>query len=208
MVMQVVRRQRRKEARPAEIIEAGMREFAEHGFARTKLDDVAKRAGIAKGTIYRYFESKEALFEAALKSHAGPLFDDIERVIEAFPGSSASLIRTVIPQIYRELFASDLHILMRIIIAESSRFPAIAEFYHRESIQRGQKLLGLIIRRGIASGEFRDGPVAELPMIVVAPALMAAVWKMTFDAIQPIPMETFTAAHIDLILNGLLVPAK
>lgn len=203
-----VRRQRRKDARPAEIIEAGMQEFAEHGFALTKLDDVATRAGIAKATIYRYFESKEALFEATIKSHTGPVFDDVERIIESFPGSSATLIKTVIPQIYRELFSSELHILMRIIIAESSRFPAIAEFYHRESIARGQKLLGLIIQRGIARGEFRDGPVAQLPMIIVAPAIMAAVWKMTFEPIQPIAPEMFLAAHIDLVLNGLLAPSE
>jgi AcrR family transcriptional regulator len=199
-----VRRQRRKDARPAEIIEAGMQEFAEHGFSQTKLDDVATRAGIAKGTIYRYFESKEALFEAAIKSRAGPVFDDVERVIELFPGSSESLIKTVIPQMYRELFSSDRHILMRIMIAESGRFPAIAEFYHRETIARGQKVLELIIQRGIARGEFRDGPIAQLPMIIVAPAIMAAVWKMTFDTVQPIAPETFLAAHMDLVLNGLL----
>lgn len=197
------RRQRRKDARPAEIIEAGMQEFAEHGFALTKLENVATRAGIAKGTIYRYFESKEALFEAAIKRHAGPVFDDIERVVEMFPGTAESLLRAVIMQIYKELFSSNIHILMRIIIAESGRFPAIAEFYHRESITRGQKLLGLIIQRGIDSGEFHKGAIAQLPMIIVSPAIMAAVWKMTFDKVQPIPNEAFLAAHLELVLGGL-----
>ncbi len=197
-------RQRRKDARPGEIIAAGLQEFAENGFAMTKLEDVAARAGIAKGTIYRYFDSKEALFEAAVKSQVSPVFEGIESALALFPGSSEDLIRQIVPVVYNLMFSSDIHVLVRIIIAESGRFPAIAEFYHRETVSRGQRILRLIVERGVARGEFREGPVMDLPMVIMAPLLMSAIWKMTFSAIQPIPPETFMKAHLDLVLNGLL----
>jgi AcrR family transcriptional regulator len=200
-------RRRRKEARPAEIILAGLDEFAEKGFAATRLEDVAARAGVVKGTIYRYFDSKDALFEAALKSRIGPVFDDIEPIIDAFPGSTPDLLRLVIQQVYREMFGPELQVLIRIILTEGSRFPAIAEFYHRESISKGRRLIAKLVRRGVERGEFRDGPASNLPVVIVAPALMAMIWKMTFDAFDPIGVEAFMAAHVDLVLNGLCKPA-
>ncbi len=196
-------RRRRKEARPGEIIDAGMLEFAEHGFAATRLEDVAQRAGIAKGTIYRYFASKEALFEAAIRSRITPMFDQIEGLADAYPGSMTDLLKMVFPKIYRELIQSDLHVLIRIIITEGSRFPAICELYHRESIAKGRSILTKIVERGVKRGEFRRGPATDLPIIIVAPAIMAAVWKMTFEPFDPIPVERFFAAHVDLVLNGI-----
>jgi len=196
-------RQRRKDARPTEIIDAGLLEFAERGFAATRLEDVATRAGIVKGTIYRYFESKEALFEAALKSRIAPIFLDIVPMVEAFPGSTADLIRHLVQQFYRELFGSDVRILVRIIITEGSRFPAISELYYNESIAKGRSLLQAIVKRGVARGEIRPGPAAELPEVMMAPVIMALIWQMTFARFDPISVDQFMAAHIDLILHGL-----
>ena len=198
-------RRRRKEARPGEIIEAGLAEFAARGFAAAKLDDVARRAGIAKGTIYRYFPSKEALFEAAVLSLEAPLAGEVERMIDAFPGPAADLLRLVIGEMYARLFQPELQTLMQIIISEGGRHPAIAAFYHRQMIAMGQRLLGRIVARGIASGEFRDGAVAKMPMIVIAPAMMATIWKMTFDTFEPLDMKNFAAAHLELVLDGLRV---
>jgi AcrR family transcriptional regulator len=197
-------RQRRKEARPAEIIEAGLVEFAGKGFAGTRLEDVAARAGIAKGTIYRYFESKEALFEAALLSRVTPVLDGVDGLIEAFPGSSADLLRLAITRIHTEIVASDVRVLMRIIIAEGGRFPAISEAYYRGSIAKGRALLGRIVARGVARGEFRAGAASDLPMVAMAPALMAAIWGMTFQPFDPVPAERFLEAHLDLVLHGLI----
>jgi AcrR family transcriptional regulator len=196
-------RKRRKEERPAEIIAAGLLEFAEKGFAGTRLDDVAARAGIVKGTIYRYFTDKDALFEAALHSRISPVFDDIERGLDAFPGSAEQLLKSIIPQIYREMFKGDLQILMRIIITEGGRHPHIAGVYYTQSIAKGRRLMEAIIRRGIARGEFRDSPATRLPMILVAPAIMAMVWKMTFDHFDPIAVDVFLEAHLDLVLSGI-----
>lgn len=201
-------RRRRKEARPAEIIEAGLAEFAEKGFAAARLEDVAGRAGVAKGTIYRYFPSKEALFEAALLSRTGPVLDGLDGMIDAFPGSSAELLRTLLTRVYGQLVASDLHILMRMIIAEGPRFPAIAEAYHRSIIAKGRAILGRVVARGVTRGEFREGAAADLPIVAVAPALMAAIWRSTFERFDPIPPDRFLAAHLDLVLNGLLRPSE
>jgi AcrR family transcriptional regulator len=197
-------RRRRKEARPSEIIEAGLLEFADKGFAGTRLEDVAARAGIAKGTIYRYFASKEALFEAALLSRVTPVLEGVDGLIDAFPGLSTDLLRLALTRIHTELVASDVRVLMRIIIAEGARFPAISEAYYRGSIAKGRALLSRIVARGVARGEFRPGAAADLPMVAVAPALMAAIWRMTFEPFDPVPPERFLEAHIDLVLHGLM----
>ena len=196
-------RQRRKDARPGEIIAAGLLEFAEHGFAATRLEDVARRAGIVKGTIYRYFSSKEALFEAALTSRIGPLFDDFGPLVRDFPGPTRDLLRLVVETLYRELFGTDLRILVRIIITEGSRFPAIAELYYQASVAKGRILIRTIVARGIERGEFREGPATRQPEVLVAPAIMAMIWQTTFDRFDPIGVDRFAAAHLDLVLNGL-----
>ncbi|WP_417770359.1 TetR/AcrR family transcriptional regulator [Stappia sp.] len=198
------RRRRRKEARPGEIIDAGLAEFAENGFAATRLEDVAKRAGIAKGTIYRYFASKEDLFEAALSARLTPFFDDVSGMVDSFPGSSENLVRAALPRIYKALFEDGLHVLMRIIITEGGRFPAIAELYHRRVISRGQAVLAALVRRGVERGEFRRSALTDLPIVIVAPAVMTIVWKMTFDRFDPVETERFLAAHVDMVLGGLL----
>ncbi len=199
-------RRRRKEARPAELIEAGLQEFAHHGFAATRLEDVARRAGVAKGTIYLYFSDKEALFLAAVQSRVTPVFDRIAGFVDAFPGTTRDLLTLIFETIHRQLVGSDLGVLVRIIIAEGPRFPALTEHYYREIIAKGRGLLERIVERGIARGEVREGAAARLPIIVFAPALMAAIWRVTFDRHAPIAAEDFLAAHLDLVFNGLLKP--
>src|SRR5829696_939623 len=102
---------RRKEARPVELIEAGLQEFATHGFAAARLDDVARRAGVVKGTIYRYFPDKEALFLAAVRSRITPVFDEISGFVDAFPGSTRDLLTLILETIHRQLVNSDLRVL-------------------------------------------------------------------------------------------------
>ena len=197
---------RRKEARPAELIEAGLHEFALHGFAATRLEDVARRAGVVKGTIYRYFSDKEALFLAAVRSRIMPMFDEMTAFVEGFPGTTRELLQLIIETIHRQLVNSDLRVLIRIIIAEGERFPALTEFYYRETISKGRALLERIVARGIERGEVREGATADLPLVIMAPAIMAAIWRMTFERHAPISSDAFRAAHIDLVLNGLLKP--
>lgn len=199
-----VPRKRRKAARPAEIVEAGFAEFAERGFAAARMEDVARRAGVVKGTLYRYFSDKEALFFAALKSRALPVLDEIEKQVEAFDGSTRDLLTLMLRAVYERLVATDLKVLLRIIIAEGGNFPPLAEHYHREMISKGERVLRGVLERGVARGEVRPGPIVDLPVVVMGPAVMAAVWKITFDKQQPIDPEQFLRAHLALLDGGLL----
>lgn len=196
-------RRRRKEARPGEIVEAGLREFAANGFAATRLEDVAARAGVVKGTIYRYFDNKQALFEAAIKSRIGVALDGIENLIDDFPGPTEELLKLVMMEMHKRCADPDVQTIMGIILSEGRRFPSIIEYYHENMLSKGMTLLGRILRRGVERGEFRDGAAAGFPMAVAAPAVVAAIWRLLYDRLEPIPPERFLEAHLDLITNGL-----
>lgn len=198
------KRQRRKDARPAEIVEAGLAEFAEKGFAGARLADVAARAGVVKGTIYRYFDNKEALFQAAVTSRVISTLDNVEELVENYPGPTDELLKLVLKVIYEKIVASDARILLRIIIAEGERFPEIPANYYRGSISKGMALIDRIVQRGITRGEFLDGPMSKMPHIIMGPAIFAAVWKMTFEPVAPLDLDAFMEAHVDMALNGLL----
>ena len=185
----------RRGTREAEILEAGFQEFAEKGFDAARLDEVAARAGVAKGTLYLYCESKEALFEAAVRSRIQPIVGRVARLAEYYPGPTRFLLRMIAQ--------GDFRTIMRIMIAEGQRFPALTEFYHREFIGQMIKLLETIVAKGVKRGELRAGAATGLPMILIAPGLMAAIWQMTFQPYQPVELDRFYEAHIDLIMNGI-----
>jgi AcrR family transcriptional regulator len=197
-------RRRRKQARPSEIIDAGLQEFAEKGFAATRLEDVAHRAGIVKGTIYLYFPSKEALFVAALRARVAPVIDHVDGLAEGYQGSAEDLLRIVIRTIHERLVNTELRTLMRIMIAEGHRFPELTRFYYEEIIAKGRLLLERIIALGLTQGEFDRTAVARAPMVIMAPALMAAIWKLLFEPYHPVAPEDFAEAHTDLVFKGLL----
>lgn len=196
---------RRKQARPGEIIEAGLLEFSEKGYAAARLDDIAKRAGITKGTIYRYFDDKEALFLASVMSCASLSISHMDGMIDSFEGSTRELLTRLFQTVHKTLVHGDMFILLRIIILEGKNFPDLPKHFHREGISKGQLILKRIINRGIERGEVRQGAASKLPMVVMAPALMAAIWKMMFEAEQPVDAQSFYEAHADLVLDGLLV---
>ena len=196
-------RRRRKEARPAEILQAALQEFARNGLAATRLEDIARRAGIAKGTIYRYFDSKEELFIAVIRSRIVLSLDDFNQMITQFPGPTDALLRLVLTGIYREFVGTDIAALMRILISEGQRFPGLVDLYYDEVISIGVSMLSHIIQRGLERGEFRDSAAAREPRLIMAPAIMAALWRLTFNSQDPLSVDDFLNAHIDLVLHGL-----
>ena len=200
---QSVSRRRRKTARPGEIVAAAFAEFAEKGYASTRLIDVARRAGIAKGTIYLYFDTKEELFEAAVRAEVVSVLTEVESMIDAFEGASDILLQMFVTKAYRDLMDSHARILMRIIIGEGHLFPELRELYFNTVISRGMRVVDRIVERGIERGEFRDGPVREYPRLVMAPVLMASIWQMSFSEFSAIDVDRYMAAHLDLLLNGL-----
>lgn len=196
-------RRRRKEARPHEIIAAGLAEFAERGFAATRLEDVAVRAGIVKGTIYRYFDSKETLFEAALSSGIGSAFETLPEIVADYDGSTLDLVRLLVSRLYETLFTPEVELLARIIISEGYRFPAIATLYHRLLVGKGRDVLHRIIERGLARGELLQSPLSTTPEALIGPVVMAIVWNMIFARLDPIEPKQFLEAHLDLLEKAL-----
>ncbi|WP_029031247.1 TetR/AcrR family transcriptional regulator [Salinarimonas rosea] len=199
------KRRRRKDARPAEIVEAGFAEFAEKGFASARLEDVAARAGIAKPTIYLYFPSKEALFEAVVRSRIVSAMDGFDERAATFQGSSRDLIALILSGFYERLIGGGAVALFRIIVAEGPRHPGLLRFYREEALSRLMAVLGRVLERGVARGEIRPGPASREPRVVMAPALVAALWLDLFQADAPLDRDAYLAAHIDLVLDGLSV---
>lgn len=193
----------RKEDRPDEILEAAFAEFADTGFLATRLDDVAARAGVAKGTVYLYYDSKEALFQAAVRSRMLPVVAEIGTLSQQHEGPTVDLLRVVVRAMYGRLSDPTVRTLMRILIADGQRFPELIAFYHREVLSKLTGALRAIVVRGVARGEFRKGALTDLPEILVAPGLMAAIWQMTFAVEEKIPLERFMSAHLDLIERAL-----
>ena len=198
-------RRRRKAARPGEIVAAGLEHFAEHGYANTRLEDVARRAGIAKSTVYLYFENKEALFRATVAAHASSTFEDMDAAVDAWEGDTATLLASVLKRAYEGLVQSDNLALLRIIVAEGERFPEIRRAFHESEMTAGRCIIEAILARGIERGEFADGPAAEFPRLVVAPVITAAMWRMTFETLEPMDMPRWIEAHVTLLMDGLRV---
>lgn len=194
---------RRKTERPDEILSAALEEFSINGFAATKLKDVAKRAGICKGTIYLYFKSKEKLFEEVIKDRLVPNLEKMEDISEFSSGSAKDILREQLTTMYRELLSTDARYIPKLIIGEGSRFPQLTEFYYKEIISRLYNIIGAVIKRGVEAGEFRQSALKWELQAIMSPALSAAIWKTVFEQYEPLDLDAYLETHIELLLNGL-----
>jgi AcrR family transcriptional regulator len=196
---------RRKQARPEEIIEAALEVFADRGFAATKLEDVARRAGVTKGTIYLYFENKEALFKALVRGTIVPVIAKGEAVAQAFSGSARDLFERLVREYWRLVGETSLAGIPRLMIAEAGNFPELARFYYEEVVTRGHRLMAGVIERGIKAGEFRPVNVAVATKLAMAPLMHAVVARKAFSACMPegFDVASYLNTHIDLYLHGI-----
>jgi AcrR family transcriptional regulator len=201
------RRERRPEDRPQELVAAALDLFVEKGFAATRLDDVAARAGVSKGTLYLYFDSKEALFKAVIESAVIPAVAQGEQVVRDFQGSSADLLRQLVHGWWRLFGGTKLGGIPKLMVSEARNFPGVAQFYHEQVIQRGVRLFAGTVQRGIDSGEFRPVDVECAVGALLGPLMMKALWRHSFVAcgcgISEIEPEHFLETTVDLFLNGL-----
>jgi len=197
---------RRKHARPAEILDAALDCFAERGFAATRLDEVARRAGVTRGTLYLYFPSKEELFKAVVRQSIVPIIAERAQAIASSDAPAAETLSAFLLSIPAALRGSKIIAIPKIIISESQNFPDLARFYLTEVLGRGRRRVKGLIRRGIERGEFRDLNVDQVFFCVMAPIVMAMVWEhtfATFDKEMP-ELPALCRTHIDLLLHGLL----
>jgi AcrR family transcriptional regulator len=202
----VQRWQRRKEARPQEILEAALAVFAEKGFAATRMEDIAARAGVTKGTIYLYFPSKEDVFKSLVRQTFGGTLNRVVEAAAAYQGSARELLALVLRTIGTFLRTSDRVVLPKIILAESGNFPELVRFYRFEVIEKGLGLLTSIVRQGIAQGEFREIAPEHAARLCVAPLLLGALWRTTFAPFDPEPydIEALIETHVNVLLRGLV----
>lgn len=202
-------RRRRKAERPQEILEAAFGEFSRNGYATTTLERIAERAGVTKGTIYVYFENKEHLFISMVEEFTKAAHEAVQEMFDSHEGSTADLLRTQFAFIYEHLVENARRReVVRMLIAEASRFPELADRYHEEILRPCLDMLGQAIRRGVDRGEIRASAIVETPHVVIAPIALLDLWMMMFADRQPLDLKTYFDAHIELVLNGLLVKSK
>ena len=197
--------QRRADERPQELLEAALAVFVERGFAAARLEEVAKRAGVSKGTVYLYFSSKEDLLKALVQSAIVPELDNVEALMRSHRGSSRELLVKMVGVMWRAIALSPLSGIPKLMLAEAGNFPELARFFLETVIERHWSLLRRVLEQGMARGEFRALPPDLAVRIFVAPMMMAVLWKHSFMPLEatPLDFERYFAVALDMMLDGL-----
>jgi AcrR family transcriptional regulator len=187
-------------ARRNAILDAALDEFSARGFAAARLDDVAKRAGVAKGTIYLHFADKESLFQELIRFKMGPVVGTLESVFAAdLP--LRTLAEQALEIFVREVYGTQRKQVLRLIITEGPRFPALAEFYYREVLSRILGGVRAILRRARERGEIDDDALIRFPQLIGAPGLIAIVWSGLFDRFEPLDVRGMMQAQINYLFG-------
>lgn len=197
---------RRAEARPAEIVQAAYEIFSEKGFAAARLDDIARRAGVSKGALYLYFETKQDIFKAVVKDAVAPNIGAIETFALDFPGTFEQLIRMMVPRVAEMAGQSQMGKVIKMVIGESGNFPEIARVWHDDVIARGIGLLTSAIARAQERGEVRGGDPRQHALSIAGPLLAAVIFRETFVPVgaKPFDIPDLMQQHLDNVLPGLL----
>jgi AcrR family transcriptional regulator len=196
---------RRKEARPEEITAAALELFVERGFAATRLEDVAARAGVSKGTVYLYFANKEDLFKAVVREGLVSPIAEMKGFVAQYPGSSFELLRLLIHGWWEKVGATRLSGIPKLLLGESGNFPELVRFYLAEVVEPGHAVMMAIVKRGIARGEFRDVNPEDAALLIAAPLLQMMLWR---NALEPLSSHKIDAArhletHLDMLQHAL-----
>jgi AcrR family transcriptional regulator len=196
---------RRKDARPAELRAAALDLFVERGYAATRLDDIAARAGVGKGTLYLYYASKEDLFKAVIREGLVPLYEEGERMVDVHTGSAATLLRALLHTWWARVGATALGGIPKLMIAESGNFPEVTRFYVEEVMSRGMRIIGRVLALGMDGGEFRRVPVEPAARLVMSPVVLMAVWRYSFQCFDHGDGDPadYIDLHVDTFLRGL-----
>ncbi|HEX4986007.1 MAG TPA: TetR/AcrR family transcriptional regulator [Burkholderiales bacterium] len=196
---------RRKEARPAELMSAALDLFVERGYAATRLDEIAARAGVSKGTLYLYFSSKEELFKAVIRSGIVPLIERGERLVDGHRGSSFELLQEIVHTWWESIGDTKLGGIPKLMFSECRNFPEIGRFYYEEVISRGHQLVQAVLEKGMKSGEFRRIDANYAMRMILAPLVYLLLWRHSFDFCdgKPVHPEKYLDQHLDLLVHGL-----
>jgi TetR/AcrR family transcriptional regulator len=203
------RRERRKEARPGELLDAALDLFVEKGFAATRSEEVAARAGVSKGTLFLYFPSKEELFKAVVRENMSGRFAEWQEEFETFEGTTADMVRYCLRVWWERIGATRASGITKLMISEARNFPELAAFYQQEVIRPGTDLVKRILRRGIDRGEFRAVDVDYAVFGLVAPMIFLIMMKHSLGACAPqdyqLDPERYVETQIEVLLQGLCI---
>jgi len=204
-------RKRRPEDRPREILDAALDLFSENGFSATRLEDVAKQAGLSKAAIYLYFPDKSALLKAIIQEMATSNIMQVQGTIATHQGPVAPLLRQLLLFIGNRMQTTRLPSLIKLVVSESRAHPELGRLYIENVLSKALPLLQSLIERGIASGEFREVDPGLTVKCFVGPMVLAAIWRSVFQPIgaPPLDAEALARQHADLILTSLVaIPSK
>lgn len=201
------KRERRKEARPGELLDAALDLFVEKGFSATRADEVAARAGVSKGTLFLYFQSKEDLFKAVVRENIANKFPTWQEEFISFEGSSADMLRYAMTSWWERIGKTRASGITKLVMSEAQNFPEIAEFYQEEVIKPGNAMIRRILERGVQSGEFRELDLEQAVHIIVAPMIFLMMWKHSMGACAAsakiVDPEQFIHMQVDVLLHGM-----
>ena len=197
---------RRKEARPAEIVSAALAVFAEKGFAAARLDDIAARAGVSKGALYLYFETKQDLFGAVVRDAVSPNIATVEAAVSAMDLPFAQAARMLLGRAADVLTVSQLGSVAKMVIAESRNFPELARVWHDEVVVRVLRIVTGLIERAQARGEVRPGDARFHALALIGPLFMGVLWREVLEpaGAEPIDLRRLVLQHVETALGGLL----
>ena len=205
----LTKRERRKEARPGELLDAALDLFVEKGFAATRSEEVAARAGVSKGTLFLYFPSKEELFKAVVRENISGRFAEWMKEFEEFEGSTADMVRYCMHVWWQRIGATRASGITKLMISEARNFPELAAFYQQEVIRPGTDLVRRILRRGVERGEFRPIDLDYTVFSIVAPMIFLIMMKHSLGACvpdeYPLDPERYVNAQVESLLYGLCV---
>jgi AcrR family transcriptional regulator len=202
------KRRERKDTRPQEIVAAAFEEFVTHGYAATRLEDVAARARVSKGLPYLYFKTKEALFKAVVRSVITPLFDAMRERMLSTDMSCEAFLKGPFLAFAQELVGSRRVLIARLLIAEGHKHPELTAFYYEQVIAKGRETLQAFIDRGIERGEFKPTPLRDYPQLIIAPALLAVIWRTLFERHHHLDTNALLKTHIDIVLDAIRAPGR
>jgi TetR/AcrR family transcriptional regulator len=204
-----VKRERRKEARPGELLQAALTLFVEKGFAATKVEDVARMAGVSKGTLFLYFSSKEELFKAVVRDKIVGQLSQFHAAIDAFEGPTDRLMRTFLHAWWQQADASQSSGIAKLMLSEGQQFPELAAFYREEVIDPARELIARVHGRGVKRGEFRPIDPTYGPLTLLSSILFLALWRhapaLSPSQISPLQPLAYLDALIDTYLSGVLL---
>jgi AcrR family transcriptional regulator len=190
----------RRNERRATILSAALDEFAARGFEATRLDDVARRAGVAKGTIYLYFRDKQSLFQELVRTMLSPLVGAIEAApLRDLP--IRAVVEMIVDVFVNEIYGTHRKDVIRLIVTEGPRFPKLAEFYYREVIARAMEAIRAILRRAHERGELNSDALVRFPQLLPAPGIVAIIWSGLFDRFEPLDIRAMMRAYFGVLFG-------